>query len=431
MLQHVCFLKYFYTRKSLNHTAGDIFGIYLFSKVFEELAPIKKIEKKFYKKFQKQIFIQTRIDGTNIEQSINYHRFVLEFFTLFYVINSNKIKKNAKNLINKAFDYLLYTIKPDQSFPNIGDNDFGKALLLNYHEKNPFIYLLNLGSILFNRSDLKYVSKKFCIPTLLLLGIKSHEIYQNLEDKEPYSLFKYFNKAGYISLRNSWKNNANYLFIDNANFGPKGGPHSHSDITNIIFSYNGKNIFIDSGVYSYNLSWEDRNKDRCSKAHNILVINKLNQARIKSWFAWNDLPSVNKNLLIDKEGIKSSCIHNGYKDYYVYRQIKTDKNLDKIVIKDIIIPLNTNSNPKINDINIYFHFSKDVHLDLKDNKLKIDDNLSLEVFSSQEFNLSLEQGSYSPQYGVKYNNKLLNICSKHPIEKNKKIKVIIEITPLN
>ena len=43
MLQHVCFLKYFYTRKSLNHTAGDIFGIYLFSKVFEELAPIKKI----------------------------------------------------------------------------------------------------------------------------------------------------------------------------------------------------------------------------------------------------------------------------------------------------------------------------------------------------------------------------------------------------
>ncbi|TKJ24116.1 MAG: hypothetical protein CEE43_00095 [Promethearchaeota archaeon Loki_b32] len=427
MSQHAFYLKYFYTRCSFNHTIGDLFGVYLFSKIFDHINPFKKWEKIFYIKFKRQIFLQTRPDGTNIERSVNYHRFVLEFFSLFMILNPNKLKGEELKLIEKMYNYLLYIIKPNGTFPLIGDSDNGKVLLLTFHKKDSFIDLINLGSILFQRGDLKFHSSKLLPPSILLLGSKNFEIYNNLKIIKPNTKLKYFNDAGYFLIKNNWTSKANYLFIDLGRFGARNAGHSHSSITNIIYSYKGKNIITDSGTYTYNKSWEERNYFRSSKAHNVLTINNQNQAMIKSWFSWENKPRVKSIINIQNNKIELGCYHNGYKGFSIKRNIITNRDLNNILIKDTVIRSQEIQDEEIFDIKIYYHFSRGLNISLENNIVNIDNEILLKVSSSFDFNVQIDKSLYSPNYGEKYENSLLNISSNHSFKQNAIFEILIEI----
>lgn len=429
MFIHALYLRYFYTRHSFNHTVGDLFGVYFFSKIFEEIKSLKKWENKFFKKFKDQIFLQTRPDGTNIEQSVNYHRFVLEFFSLFIILNPNSLNEEEKNLIDKMYDYLLYIIKPNGTFPLTGDSDDGKSLFLSYYEENLFDDLINLGTILFRRTDLKNISKTISPISVLLMGIEGSEIYQKIRTQEPNEKFKFFNNAGYITLRNDWTDESNYIFVDYGRFGPFHCPHSHSSVTNLIFSFKGKDILIDSGTYTYNKSWEDRNIFRGSKAHNILVIDEKNQAKIANWFGWENKPKIKRKIRIINNNIKLECLHDGYNGFLVKRTINVKKNLKKIIINDSVFQTEKDTKENLHDICIYFHFNKDLDIRIENNKVIIDNKLNIKVFSDQSFKLLLENSFYSPKYGTKYKNKVLKVCLKHNFTNKKTLEVLTEITP--
>ena len=430
MFQHVYYLKYFYAPRSLNHTIGELFGLYLFSKTFINLKPIKKWERRYSKKFKRQIILQTRPDGTNIEQSVNYHRFVLEFFSLFYILNPKSLKRKERDLIEKMFDYLLYIIKPNGTFPLIGDFDDGKVLLLTTNKENSFIDLINLGSIMFLREDLNFLSKRLFPSSILLFGSKGYEIYNNLDKIEPNNILKYFKNSGYIVIRNNWSKDSNYLFVDFGEFGAQFSGHSHSSITNFIYSYKGKNIINDSGTYSYNKSWTERNLFRSSKAHNVLVINNKNQAKIKSWFSWEDKPKL-KRIININDVVELTCRHNGYKGFFVERKIITNKFLSQLILKDKIIPLNNLDKDRSYNINIYLHFDKNVELQYENNKIKINDELTIKIFSNNSFKTNLEKFYYSPNYGFKEECWILNIHLIKKFNNNKLIELITEISPLD
>ncbi|MBY9020952.1 MAG: hypothetical protein KGD67_07830, partial [Candidatus Lokiarchaeota archaeon] len=160
LFEHAYYLRYFHTKRTLNHTIGELFGIYLFSKIFEEFTIIKKWEKKIFKKLKKQIILQIRPDGIDMEQSVNYHKFVLEFFSLFVFLNPKLINSSEGILIEKMFDYLLYSIKPNSHFPLVGDLDDGNVLFLANLKDYRFFDLLNVGCILFRKKELKFITKK-------------------------------------------------------------------------------------------------------------------------------------------------------------------------------------------------------------------------------------------------------------------------------
>ena len=412
LFEHSYYLKYFHIKRSLNHTIGDIFGICLFSKIFEEIKPIKRWKKKFFKKFISQIELQVRIDGTNIEQSTNYHRFVLEFFFLFSLINPEVLNNREKYLIEKMFDYFLYIIKPNGNIPIIGDNDDGKVILLNNTNDN-FKILVNLGAIIFKRADLKFICQKLHILPILLLGQYAFETFHSIEVQEPLQKWKFFETAGYFVIRNRWDNKANYLFMDCGRFGAFKGAHSHSSITNIIYSYNGSDILIDSGTSSYNLSLNERNLFRSSQAHNVLSINYDNQAEFKSYFAWENLPKIKRIIKKDNSHIELTCYHNGYKEYLVKRKVIVNEEVNNIIIEDSIFPTEKNTPKKSTNINIYFHFNEETKLRLEEKGLIINDNLLLVITSDQEIKLNIEKGLYSPHYGFKCENKVLNISSNY------------------
>jgi len=430
LFQHAYYLRYFYTKRSFNHTVGDLFGVYLFSKVFEEIKLIKKWEKKFFKKLKKQIILQIRPDGIDIEQSVNYHKFVLEFFSLFAYLNPKLISKSEGLLLEKMFDYLLHIIKPDSHFPLIGDVDDGKVLFLTNFKDYGFFDLLNMGCILFRKEELKFITKQISPISLLLFGEKGIKTFNELESIEPNKNFEYFDKSGYFVIRNNWTDNATYLFADFGRFGPLTAPHSHSDITNIIFSYNGKNIIIDSGNYSYNKSWNERNYFRSSKAHNILSINQKNQAQVKGWFTWENKPKIKRKVNLKDSVIELSCIHNGYQGFLVKRKIITNKNIDELIIKDTVFQSNTKFDENPYDIELYFHFNKDINLKVDKSSLQIDNELLFTVKSNQQFSMTIQKSFYSPAYGQKYENNVLVIHLRHSFKKKDKIQIISKINPI-
>jgi len=430
MFQHVYFLVHFYTHRSFNHTIGEIFGMHLFLKIFEEIVPIKRLEKKFFKKFETQILLQTRLDGTNIEQSINYHKFDLEFFSLFNIINYNNIKKECKYLIEKMFNYLLHAIKPNGTIPLIGDSDDGKVLLLMFHKNNNFIELINLASILFQRGDYKFISKAISPISILLLGANGYNTYQNIKEKEPPKKFEFFENAGYFIIRNNWTDKANYLFIDYGRFGPQMAPHSHSGITNFLFTHEGNDIIIDSGTYSYNKSWNERNLYRSSKAHNILVIDQKNQAKELSWFSWENKPKVKRSLKIDDQQIKFNCFHDGFKGFIVRREINTFMDLNVVIIKDSVIQTKKSSKNTVHAIDLYFHLNNNVKVKFENNHAILNNKLLLRVTSKHYFTMKIKNSFFSPKYGFKVKNKVLNIHLKHSFENNQKLDIETEIRPI-
>ncbi len=430
LFQHAYYLRYFYTKRSLNHTVGELFGVYLFSKVFEEIKQIKRWEKKFFKKLKKQIILQIRPDGVGIEQSVNYHKFVLEFFSLFTILNPKLIYESEGILIEKMFDYLLHCVKPDSHLPLIGDVDDGKVLLLTNFKEDKFFDLLNMGAILFRKEELKFITKKISPVSILLFGEKGIKTFDELESIEPTKNFEYFDKSGYFIIRNNWTEKATYLFIDFGRFGPLGAAHSHSDITNIIFSHNGKNIIVDSGNYSYNRSWNERKYFRSSKAHNILSINNKNQAQSIGWFSWEKKPKIKRKVNLKNSEIELSCVHNGYQGFLVKRQIITNKNLDELIIKDTVSQSDNIFDENSSEIDLYFHFAKDINLKVEKSSLQIDNKLLFTVKSNKQFSMSIQKSFYSPAYGQKYENNVLVIHLRHSFKKKEKIQIITKINPI-
>lgn len=429
MYQHAYFLKFFHIKRSFNHTIGELFGVYLFCRIFNEIKPFKKWEEKFFKKFKAQISLQTRSDGVNIEHSVNYHRFVLEYFSLFLLLNPQDLKVE-KGIIEKMYEFLFYLIKPNGFFPKIGDQDDGKILLLNHFQKNPFKSLLNLGLILFKREDFKFLFNKISISSLLLTGMEGLEIFEFLPSKKPIENIKIFEASGYYLLKNGWDNKANYLFIDYGRFGPLNSPHSHSNITNFIFSHKGKDIIIDSGTYTYNKSWIERNFFRSSIAHNVLTIDQKNQAKIINWFYWENKPKIKRKSVVADDKISLECLHNGYPGFLVKRKIISNKNVDNIIIKDFVFRTQDTAAENLYKIDINFHFAKDVDIKIDNNKVLINNVLSIKIASDNDFNINIHKTMYSPNYGFKFQNYMLNIHLEYSFVENKSITVSTEIKSL-
>jgi len=427
MVQHAYYLKHFYTRRSFNHTIGDLTGVYIFSKIFENYKTCNKWEKKFSELLKKQIQLQIRTDGVNIEQSINYHKFVLEFFSLFILINPNLKKENEGRLVKEMCMYLMHTIKPRYKFPLVGDIDDGKVLLLTMKERQKYFDLLNLGASLFEFQELKFITKRLSPITTLLLG--SPDKLKQLNSIEPTKKRIYFDKSGYYIARNNWTNKANYIFVDFGQFGPQNAAHSHSDITNIVYCYKGKEIIIDSGTYTYNKSWKDRNYLRGSKAHNIVVIDGYDQAIASNWFGWEDKPRIKRNIKEDASNTYLSCIHDGYRGFLVERIITLNKNIDEIRIQDKIRRIQKNFKKKSHHIDLYFHFAKDLELKQIQSGVEINGELVLTIDSPYPFEMKLEKSIFSPNYGQRYENYRLNVHIEHIIHQQDSIEINTILRP--
>ncbi len=435
MFQQVFFLRYNFKKRSFNHTIGEQFGIFVFSLIFKKIKVLKDWHSKSQSLFLKQISRQTLSDGVHIEKSLNYHRFVLEFFSLIMIISPNILNQSQKSLINKMYSFLRDTIKPDSSIPLIGDFDDGHLIpsIFFYSSENHNQYkeLLSLGSILFSRGDLKFICEDFSPMTLLFLGKKSYDIFKNIKKKAPNKLIHYYNASQYFLAKNNYTRDGNFLLFDMAEFGPGKGGHDHLDFTNIIYSYKGKPILIDSGTYRYNDTLNIRNIFRGYKAHNVLEIENESLIRGLKNFGWDVRPTILKNVKEYPNKIKLKATHNSFRNFITSRELILLKDLSEFELIDTIFYKKLKN--KEFKINIYFHFSEKNTLRILDNQIIINDELELVLKENKKkkYQIVEDQFLHSPNYGNKNPIHLIIFTFYHRFSQNKPFEVKFKMQALN
>ena len=107
------------------------------------------------------------------ERSTNYNRLVLELILVPVLLLKRKGMRFHDDIwyrLEKMFEFIMYSLKPDGKSPIIGDQDNGRLLPFGTEELNDFRYLMSLGALLFNRSDFKHYGNGFNIYCSILGG---------------------------------------------------------------------------------------------------------------------------------------------------------------------------------------------------------------------------------------------------------------------
>ncbi|MBA7537845.1 hypothetical protein ES705_30115 [subsurface metagenome] len=435
MIYHFFYIRINFEKYACNHTIGQIFAIYLFSKFSSSIEFFKKIYNKTRKKFLFYVNQQINSDGMHFEFSINYHRFVLEFCLIFNLLEKKYLKNSHLKLFNKMLDILIFSINSENEIIQVGDSDDANAIpkaFFNFYDSNYFLELVSFGSFVLGRTFLNNFLKKNS-PSLIFFfgknGIKKfYEISEN-QNKELNKNYLYLEKTGYFFVRNGFKPKSNYLFFDMADFGLYGG-HDHLDISNIIYSYHGNSILVDSGTYRYNVPLEIRNLYKGLKAHNVVEINDYKNSFSIGTYHWNNKPKILSREFLLNKGYKLKIKYKLYKNFEISREINANHNLDNLEIIDKIMNKNRKSIQK--EIKIFLHFSKNNELHIENNQIICNNQLKLYFNINDQITPNLIKGSYmqSKNYGQFQRSPLIIISFKYNFKPKQQFTFKINIATL-
>ncbi|MGL9756828.1 alginate lyase family protein [Enterococcus sp. DIV0197] len=246
-------------RGQSNWQVLEIAGLYSLSLAFPnfEKADLWQAESLFY--LTHSFALQVEADGMQREQSFMYHNEVL--LCLLEILQL--AQRTATDVPEKMVDYAKQLaraaslfVKPNGQQPMYGDSDQEDMTgLLQYAE----VILTNPEEpVKKNQADLTFFAKTS-------LGRGQFPITDCLLLKEA---FHHFEQAGIMIAKSPL---TYHLF----KCGPLGGGHGHDDLLHIDLAYQGKDILIDSGRYSYELS-KHRLVFKEATAHNTIVVDKEN-----------------------------------------------------------------------------------------------------------------------------------------------------------
>lgn len=383
----------YYTEKCIpnNHLVGEAASLYCLSKLINCKESNEWEEKS--KEILKKYLCHIREDGTYLEGSLSYHRFYLQMYIMVYIFskktNSNFLEKEIESKLKKSLEFFYSIRKPNKSYPDFGDNDEGYFYKIGF--ESDFNQFVNFLENIFSLNQIKCeINEADLLEKLYSVNLKKN----NLELKQK----KYFKNGKFIVI----KNEKNYLFFNNQDQ----IYHSHSDGLSLELVLNNKNIFLDSGTFSYNLNKQKRNYYRGTKSHNTVYLDGDQSLQIGS-FRWINtakskiLIENNKNEISGEIRTKNNKMHK--------RNIKLEENFDKVEIIDFI--------KNVTKFELNWHFGKEIKLKkISENKYEI---LNSEYIISFEFNflekISLEKSFYSGKYGeeeTRINLKIENLIQK-------------------
>ncbi|MGQ9819055.1 MAG: heparinase II/III domain-containing protein [Candidatus Kapaibacteriales bacterium] len=372
-------------------------------------------------------------DGGNFESSLMYHLQVAEMLllALYFLLNTSeniqwnlnnfKIEhwygiKKVKPLKNQKFKFdtnkkkiilpeeftkrvqeiIRFSLsfrKSNNEFDQIGDNDSGRILRLDYFLEANEDKLDNL--------------LKFNILWALqknLMGIQSNTFYEALLSKRnkffssiPIQLkretkgltIQYFNHFGLAFA----KSKDYFLTFRCGDIGQKGkGGHSHNDQLSITFHYHGKDFIIDPGTFCYTKSSVDRNRYRSVMMHNTLIFENEEQ---NLW----DNRSYDDLFWITKHRTKARIIEISENriigEHYAY---------GRPARREIYFLLNQiqffDSLPKRGNKKIHLHLHPDVNFEIKSNTIYLKIMVVAIAIEFEIDTINVEDYFYSPHYGV-------------------------------
>jgi Heparinase II/III-like protein. len=264
-----------YTVSSMrnNHSLGDALGLLLaddmtgrnHSRVRHGVAELM-----WRGQFRRQI----NPDGSMIEDSLSYHRFVLEMFIVKYLLGDRSAI--LREAIANSSQYLAHLGALKGPLPQYGDWDEGRVLATS---GDP----LDVGNS-------------------VALGLVIAGKGEDPEWRERFDLLDWYAPRPSVDLRinigsvQRAKKVGDFVTAKRGDWQVwlkcgSGPSHGHADLGHVSARYRHEWVLVDPGTGTYNGPLEVRNGFRVSSAHNVLRSSGLEQIEPHRAFRWMSTPT--------------------------------------------------------------------------------------------------------------------------------------------
>ncbi len=372
-----------------NHTICEAVGLIYAGGLFGSTSEGRRWLKKGIHLLDKEINHQILDDGGPAEQSLNYHRFVLDLCWMaqrFLELNGLKDCAAWKKRLNMGEHFLAAFLDNSGRFPAIGDSDDGHAIAPGLRPERPPATIL----------------EKAC---------------------------RFFPEAGYTILRGE---KGCRLVFDH---GPLGmAPlynHGHADALAIMLNIDDRPLLVDPGTFRYNGAPAWRRYFKSTRAHNTVCVDGLDQAVQETGFIWSRPYSVDGYDVEETSvGIMVQARHNGYarlKGPVEHKRVIRYEH-GRFTIND------TFDGEGVHDFELNFHLHPEADATHQGNEWIIrngDAECTMSLESSDEFELKKGQidpimGWFSPAYGIKVPAGVLS-CRKKGNPQEMSFTTVIEV----
>jgi len=306
-----------YATKSVknNHSISEAGGLFVIGLIFPQFKESKKLVQKGLKYLLKETDYQIYNDGSYIQHSFTYQRLVLDVLSFVFLVANKKqfdLPKILKERHYKMVVFLNSFIQSNGWLSNYGSND---------------------GANLFPIVNSNYRDFR----TSLNFAMGESEFFDIQKENKILDKRIEFNDGGYYIL----KNQDIFSFIRCHSY--KDRP-AQNDMFHLDIWYKGKNIFCDSGSYSYNTDKKFKNNFIGVIGHNTIMINDINQMAQVLNFGYSNWTKA-KKLSFDKNHFLGE--NYAYKkDFGVVQKRGVDLENNKLVIIDNITNISTQTNIK-------------------------------------------------------------------------------------
>jgi hypothetical protein len=348
-----------------NHLVGEATALFVLGHLLSWLKPALRWRDKGWAILEQEMPKQFHSDGGTVEQATGYHHFTLGFYLQAVLLRRRlglAIPSTVWSLLEKAFEFSMYMMRPDGSVPMIGDGDDGKALDLLQTSVWDFRSFLTLGAVLFQRGDFKKMAGSFPPDAAWLLGSEGWKAYDGLGEREPLKKSKALPKSGYYIMRTGWDQTAHYLTFDCGEIAAgvrkddiPSAAHGHADALSIEVSAYGVPTLVDPGFYTYNGDEKWHRYFRETEAHNTVVVDGRSQAQYRGRLKWSHAPQTKLDHWVTSrpfDYVEGS--HNGYTrlpQAVIHRRAVAFLKPDYWLVRDELLGQGEHQ------IDRYFHFT--------------------------------------------------------------------------
>jgi len=318
-------------------------------------------------------------DGGHYEKSPMYHSILVEdYLDVINLISSNSLSLTSDELVfltektTKALSFLNTILMPDSDIPLFNDS----AFKITPHPDEIF----------------QYAQK--------VIGYERPEVSN---EKEITAL----TDSGYFIIRN--KNSQ--CVIDCGSISPEYQPgHTHCDLLSYELSIKGHRVVVDTGLHDYEGS-EDRVYARSTKAHNTIEIDNKEQSEVWGQFRVARRAKVLSSRLYTDNGM-GNVFEGSYKPYWASADNIIHSR--KVINKDNVWTINDEVlGSGSHSVKNYIHFHPDIEILNDSNKyLLVKHGVNIaELEISDGFDCFISDGYYYPEFGKKYNSKVMIMSS--------------------
>lgn len=303
-----------------NHAITETLTLCLMGMMFPQMPDASKWKKNGRKWFEQEIAYQIENDGTFIQDSMNYHRVVIQLLTYAIALSDKHGEKFSDFVYVKAYKSLNFLYQCQESsngwLPNYGANDGALFFPLSdndYRDYRPQLDALHgvlTGKLLYDNhlEDTQWIGHQ---------GPAARMQFDRIEKQ--FGLVE-FKKSGYYLIREK----DTLSFIRCGLFKTNGS----TDQLHLDVWYKGENVLLDGGSYMYNTNETTVRYFAGTESHNTIMLGDYDQMQKGMRFIWLYPPTL---LLAEVKEDNEAYVFEGKVN--AFKQVGEGINIHRIVRK--------------------------------------------------------------------------------------------------